>query len=163
MRRIVFVDTSVLTNVLDVPGKNGERDVVLPLFREMAQDGSTLIIPIAAIIEVGNHIAQLPGDDRRDRASRFEGFLRRSLDGKPPWVVSGASWDSAFLRELVDGHPRRPGMVALCTSRVGTGDGSILLEVERYRQRSDVPSAVPIELWSLDQGLSTYGAALLAR
>lgn len=162
MRRIVFLDTSVLTNVLDVPGKNGERDVVVPRFRELAKDGSTLIIPIAAVIEVGNHIAQLPGDARRDRSHRFESFLRQSLDGKPPWVVSGAIWDIEFLRELVEGHPRRPSMVTLCTAQVGTGDGSILLEVERFRQRSDVPSAIPIELWSLDGGLAAHGAALLA-
>ena len=148
----------MLLNVLDVPRKNGERTAVLPRFRKLATSGVALmVIPMAAVIEVGNHIAQLPGSERRDRAVRFADFLRQSLSGTPPWVVSDATWDAGFLDELVQGHAHRPGLVDLCSGGVGTGDGSILLELERYRKRSDVPSGLPVELWSLDEGLRAYG------
>ncbi len=159
MQRVVFLDTSVLLNVLDVPDKNGEKEAILPRFRELAKSGTALmVIPMAAVIEVGNHIAQLEnGAVRRQRMERFADFLRQSLSGRPPWVVSGAIWDAVFLSELVEGHQERPGMVDLSSGGVGAGDGSILLELERYRQRSDVPSKLPVELWSLDQGLQAYG------
>lgn len=159
MERVVFLDTSVLLNVLDVPRRKGQRDAVLPRFREVAKSGVALmVIPMAAVIEVGNHIAQVAdGGVRRDRMERFVRFLRQSLSGQPPWVVSGATWDAGFLAELVEGHERRPGMVDLSSGGVGAGDGSILLELERYRQRSDVPSRLPVELWSLDAGLQAYG------
>lgn len=158
MQRVVFLDTSVLLNVLDVPHKNGEREAVLPLFRDLVRSGVTLlIIPMAAVIEVGNHIAQLSGTERRERAQRFADFLLKSLDGTPPWVVSGATWDSGFLADLVTGHAHRPGMVDLASTGLGTGDGSILLELERYRRRSDLPSGRPVELWSLDRQLQAYG------
>lgn len=159
MQRVVFLDTSVLLNLLDVPRKNGEREAVLPRFRELAKSGAALmVIPMAAVIEVGNHIAQLAdGGVRRDRMDRFADFLRRSLSGTPPWVVSGSTWDAGFLAELVEGHEQRPGMVDLSSRGVGAGDGSILLELERYRRRSDVPSGLSVELWSLDEGLQAYG------
>ncbi len=159
MQRVVFLDTSVLLNVLDVPGKNGERQLVVPRFSELVRSGTTLmIIPMAAVIEVGNHISQLAdGGVRRDRMRRFADFLRKSLSGHPPWVVSGSTWDSEFLGELVEGRLGRPGLVDLSSGGVGAGDGSILLELERYRRRSDVPSQLPVELWSLDQGLQAYG------
>lgn len=159
MQRVVFLDSSVLLNILDVPHKNGERSVVVPKFLALAKSGTALmVIPMAAVIEVGNHIAQLPGADRRDRATRLADILRQSLTGTPPWVVSGTTWDADFLEHLLQGrHPHRPGMVDLCSTGMGTGDGSILLELERYRQRSDVPSGLPVELWSLDTALDAYG------
>lgn len=159
MQSVVFLDTSVLLNVLDVPNKNGERAAVVPRFKELARSrGSLMVIPMAAVIEVGNHIAQLDdGRVRRERMERFADFLRSSLSGTPPWVVSGATWDGPFLADLVEGHEQRPGIVDLSSTGVGAGDGSILLELERYRQRSDVPTKLPVELWSLDQGLQAYG------
>lgn len=69
MAEVVFVDSSVLLNLLDVPGKNSDRGGVTAEFKAHAASGVTLIIPMAAVVEVGNHIAQLPGHDRRDRAT----------------------------------------------------------------------------------------------
>lgn len=83
-------------------------------------------------------------------------FLRRALDDVAPWVVSGSAWDASFLRELVDGDAQRPGLVDLCGQEVGAGDVSILLELRRYRARSDVPSGLPVRLWTLDLGLRAY-------
>lgn len=161
MRRVVFLDTSILCNVLDVPGKNGERAAVMHRFTSLLKDGTVLVIPIAAVIETGNHVAQLPEGSRRDRSAVLETFLRRSLFATPPWVVSGASWDAGFLEDLLTGAARRPGMVDLCVRGVGTGDASILLEIERFRARTDLPSGLPVELWTLDRALRGQGQGLL--
>lgn len=156
MLSVVFLDTSVLLNILNVPRKNESRDDVIARYKALVLSGALLIIPIAVVIEVGNHIAQLTGGEPRAPAMAFADILKMSLRDAAPWVVSGASWDRDFLRQLVDGHSLRPGMVVLCQSGVGTGDGSILLELEGYRQRSDLPSGLPVGLWSLDEGLQAY-------
>ncbi len=155
MSAVVFVDTGVLLNLLDVPHKNSDREGVVREFKHLVSSGCLLIIPIAAVVEVGNHIAQLPGDLARDRAKRFVDFLRRSIGGQPPWVVSGARWDTDYLRALVEGN-HRPGLVDLATQGIGSGDASIMLEIDRYRARTDLPSGQPVRLWTLDRSLTAY-------
>lgn len=159
MAEVVFVDSSVLLNLLnllDVPGKNSDRGGVTTEFKAHAASGVTLIIPMAAVVEVGNHIAQLPGHDRRDRATRFVGMLRASLDGRAPWLVSGAGWDDDFLTGMLAGKHQLPGLVDLCSNEIGSGDASILHELYRYRSRTDLPGALPVRLWTLDRGLAAY-------
>lgn len=153
---VVFVDTNVLLNVLDVPDKNSDRDEVTAEFRQLVHDHATLVIPIAAVVEVGNHLAQLRGYERRDRTKRFVNFLRAAIAATSPWVISGASWDEAFLTGLLDGDDLRPGLLDLTTAGGGSGDASILLELQRYRARTDLPSALPVRLWTLDAGLAAY-------
>lgn len=159
MGDVVFVDTSVLLNVLDVPGKNSDREEVTSTFKKRVQEGHTFVIPATSVIEVGNHIAQLPdGGLRRDRARRFERFLLASLQGTPPWVVSGLVWDQTFLTGLIEGRTELhlPGLVDFASSQVGAGDAAILHERERYRSRVDVPSGQTVTIWTLDQGLAAY-------
>ncbi len=153
----MFVDSSVLLNVLDVPGMNSDSGRLIAEFKPLAQAGVTLVIPTAAVIEVGNHIAQLPvGGARRDRAVLFVRLLRSAVQRQAPWVIAGASWDEDFLARVVDGHAQLPGLVDLCTSGVGSGDASILAELQHYRERSDLPSALPVRLWTLDASLQAY-------
>ncbi len=59
MSAIVIVDTSVLLNILNVPGRNERRVEVLAELGGLIETGDHLFIPMAAIVEVGNHIAQL--------------------------------------------------------------------------------------------------------
>ncbi len=71
-------------------------------------------------------------------------------------MVSGASWDESFLRALLNGDSTRPTLEQLCADSVGSGDTSILLELQRYRERTDLPSGLPIRLWTLDAKLAAY-------
>jgi hypothetical protein len=96
------------------------------------------------------------GHERRDRAERFVDILRAAIAATSPWVVSGASWDEDFLTGLLDGDDLRPGLLDLTTSCVGSGDASILLELQRYRARTDLPSALPVRLWTLDIEQAAY-------
>lgn len=69
---VVIVDTSVLLNLLDVPGRNQGRDAALRRFEELLDAEVNLLLPVAAIFEAGNHIARLPdGRQRRGHAQRF--------------------------------------------------------------------------------------------
>ncbi|MFM5322136.1 hypothetical protein ACET9O_21380 [Aeromonas caviae] len=72
MSAISIIDTSVFLNLLDVPNRNGEREQVYQAFSEYVELGATFILPMATIIETGNHIAQNgDGGTRRATAQRF--------------------------------------------------------------------------------------------
>ncbi|MBO0612093.1 MAG: hypothetical protein RL122_1764 [Pseudomonadota bacterium] len=58
MSSICVIDTSVFTNLLKVPGRNQNEAEVLRAYQEYAELGCKFILPIATIVETGNHIAQ---------------------------------------------------------------------------------------------------------
>lgn len=157
VHEVVFVDSSILYNLLDIPQKNAERDIVVPEFRKLAAAGATtFIFPLTAVVETGNTIAQLPGTACRDRAEKFVGFLRMALDEREPWAVSGVAWNLGFFRSLVDGGAHGLGLVDFSTVGIGGGDASILLEIDHYRRR--IPSATPVRLWTRDHKLRSYAS-----
>lgn len=45
MAGVVFLDSSVLFNLLDVPGKNGDRTTVAAEFQRLSRAGSTFVFP----------------------------------------------------------------------------------------------------------------------
>jgi hypothetical protein len=155
MREVVFLDSSVLFNLLDVPGKNGDRGAVIAEFRRLAEGGATFVFPVTAVIETGNVIAQLAaGHARRTCMQRFVDWLQRALTTTAPLAVSGVPWDLDFLSALIDGSATRTGLVEFAMAGIGSGDASLLHEMDRYR--SKVPSATPIRLWSLDALLAAH-------
>lgn len=155
MTEVVFLDSSVLFNLLRVPHKCSDRAVVLAEFEELRLKGAIFVFPVTAVVETGNVIAQLDGYDRRVCMERLVGLLRHALGTVAPWAVSGVPWDGDFLGALIDGGGSRLPLVDFATSGIGSGDASLLLEIERYRAK--VPSATPIRLWTLDKVLSAYG------
>ncbi|MGH3695326.1 MAG: hypothetical protein ACRDRX_15290 [Pseudonocardiaceae bacterium] len=154
MTEVVFLDSSVLFNILEVPHKCSDRASVIDEFKKLVGDGATLVFPLTAVIETGNVIAQLAGHDRRVCMERFVRLLQQALSTTAPWAVSGVPWDGNFLSALIDGGDRRRPLVEYATMGIGSGDASLLLEIEFYRAR--VPSATPIRLWTLDKALSAH-------
>ena len=162
MRRVVFLDSSVLLNFLEVPRKSSQREEVLRRFAELRKPEAKalLVIPIAAVVEVGNHLAQLHRDERVKPCEAFGKLLRMAIEGRVPFVLSGAGWDGDFLTRLIEGPTPDRRMDVLCQRGVGAGDASILLEVEHYRDRVDVGSSTPCEIWTYDVGLRTMAGAI---
>lgn len=162
MADVVFIDTSVLLCILDVPGKNQDRAPLVEEFKNLVTtSGNTLILPVATIIETGNHIAQLPnGGLRRQRMEALSKLLINSSSATAPWVIGNAHWDSKFIENLVHGLPDRSlaGLTDLASQNVGVGDASIVHEMERYRSSTNTPSAQSIRLWTLDNGLHSISS-----
>jgi hypothetical protein len=156
MSEVVFIDTSVLVNLLDVPHLNADRKEVVATFLTDQVKGATFVLPVTTIIETGNHIAQIQGvgDIRRACAERLVGALRAALEAQPPWVLIGEVWNQAMVGAIVSGSVRRPSALTLLTQGVGMGDTGILAEVEAYRAR--IPSATPVRIWTLDASLAAY-------
>ena len=144
---IVLMDTSVFCNVLDVPGFNQNRDSILTELEERIQSRNTLLLPMAAVLETGNHIAQLAGGDvRRTLAQRFCNKVSEAIDGNSPWIPT-PFWEVEQLRiwlsEFTD-HAMRG---------VGMGDLSIIKEWER---QCELFPRRRVTIWSLDGDLQGY-------
>jgi len=72
MSSICLIDTSIFLNLLNVPNCNQNHDSVLQDFQTYIEAGCIFILPMATILETGNHIAQNgDGTIRRKTALRF--------------------------------------------------------------------------------------------
>lgn len=154
MSAIVIVDTSVLLNILDIPGRNQSRAEVLAELGKLIETSHHLFIPMAAIVEVGNHIAQIgSGALRRAAAERFIGEVRKALADEAPWKPINfpsnqevLSWLDAFPDAAMQG--------------LGMGDLSVKKEWEdlcaKYRMSR-------VRVWTLDDDLAGLDRAVVAR
>lgn len=154
--QVVFIDTSVLCALLDIPHMAQRRPEVLTEFKALREAGHTLVLPITTVIETGNHIAQLKdGTARRTCAERFAAMLQLVLDGQAPWRLHEVTWGQELLHALVHGREGvRPPLVELACRRVGSGDAAILVECEMFRADRQ---AVAVRVWTHDAGLAAHG------
>jgi len=80
MRRVEFVDTSILVEFLNVPGRSQHRKQVLAEFKRKRASGTHFVLPTAAVIETGNHVHHIAeGSKRLGCAQAFAQLL--SPDG----------------------------------------------------------------------------------
>jgi hypothetical protein len=145
MSAIVLVDSSVFLNILDVPDRNQCRDDVFARLSELIDTGAHLFIPMAAIVEVGNHIAHVKnGTQRRAAAERFVREVRSALDNQAPWKPVNFPTNQEVLGWL-DAFPES------ATRRVGMGDLSILKEWEACCRQYSLSH---VWVWTLDHDLA---------
>lgn len=161
MRIVEFVDTSVLVEILRVPGKSQKPEVVLDELRLRVAERRDLILPTAAVIETGNHIHHVPdGALRRSCAEEFAGLLDDSARGAAPWVLNDATWNGELLDRIRTGCSTGADLVGHATrgSRqgLGTGDLSVLAERDLYRDRRVDPRSVDVRVWSADTLLESF-------
>jgi hypothetical protein len=153
-RPVSFVDTSILCNLLPVPGRDQDRSAVLTEMKAKLHADETLILPVTAVIETGNFIAQLPrGDVRRSVAQLFSDMLELVLQGAAPWQLHRFMWDDQFLRTLLTGAGTAMTLVEHAVARVGSGDLCILAEREIYVARSGLAH---VSIWTADGSLASY-------
>lgn len=148
MSAVVIVDTCIFLNVLNVPAFNQHRTGVLERLESyLGDDSVTMLLPMAAIIETGNHIAQLAdGRQRRQFAQLFADEVRKALQGTAPWrptqMPSGEVIEQ-WLEYFPD-HAMR---------EIGMGDLSIIKEWEAACARHPYHR---VTIWSLDHAIAGY-------
>lgn len=152
MTTVTFVDTSVLCELLQVPGKSSPaQGAELAEEMDVRQDeGERFVIPVTALIEVGNHIAQCSGD-RRAVALRLVKLLEMAVVEGAPWTVLQTRFGSDFLAALRGGDSTGEPLEDLLAKKIGTGDVAILVERDQFRSASSVTTT---QVWTLDLGLS---------
>ena len=128
-RRILVFDTSVLCCWLNVPGKETagtasdrwDRARVDSLVRNERAKGSTFVLPLATVIETGNHIAQA-ANQRYELAIRFCKLLVQTAQANTPWTAfteQAEHWTAASLVQLASTWPD------LAKSGTSIGDATI--------------------------------------
>lgn len=144
-----FIDTSVMVNLLEVPGLCSDVQEIKKEWRKVVEAEEVLILPVATIIETGNHIAHIPdGNVRRKTAEKFGEYLRKTAEGEAPWQLYGVELDKEGLLYLAD------YITENATYEVGVGDVSIIYAYEQYKDK--VPGIGRIMIWSTDKHLQAY-------
>ena len=154
--RVLIIDTSVLCCLLAVPGKETcgsgkerwDKSRIEGLLAN--EQGSTLVLPLATIIETGNHIAQAPGD-RFTIATEFAKYLAATADGASPWAAfteQAVLWGSDKLRNLAENWP------SLAAAQTSIGDATIKDVAEFYAKAN-----YEVEIVTGDAGLKSYEPA----
>lgn len=142
-RRVEFLDTSILVELLRVPGVSGESrqyDKYEAEFEERRRGGAEFRLPVAAVLETGRHVDRVrDGHARRDCAQRFEKVLRATLDRTAPWSFAPLQWNAALLRSIVEPLGEAlPGLAeAQATKHLEMGDLLIVAEFLRARNSLD--------------------------
>lgn len=156
---VKFIDTSVMLNLLEVPEKCSDSSLVKEQWKECLAKKDVLIMPLATIIETGNHIAHITnGYARREIAAKFGEYLRKTAEGEAPWQLYGASIEKDELLYISD-H-----IEEFATRKVGIGDMSIIYAYEHYRD--EMPAIGTIMIWSTDlhlQGYQAYNVSMKRR
>jgi len=115
---------------------------------------STFVLPIATLIETGNHIAQAPSH-RFKCASSLAGYLREAADAQSPWAAftdQSALWQNENLRTLAQTWP------TLAKGGTSIGDHTIKDVAEYYAR-----AGYFVEILTGDAGLKAYEPTRLVK
>jgi hypothetical protein len=135
-RRVAIFDTSLFCCWLEVPGRetagsgtdlwNTER--VAFLVESELDKGSMIVLPLATIIETGNHISQAPRL-RFETANRLSEQLRKAAQSESPWAAfteQSILWEPDQLTLLADQWP------ALAARKISIADATIKHVADYY-------------------------------
>lgn len=155
MRRVLIIDTSILCVWLEVPDmdacgpehdKWNKQRVDAKIEMELQQK-TTFVLPLASIIETGNHIAQARRS-RRERAEALAELMRKSANQQSPWASfsdQSVLWSAEKLKSLAESWPE------LAAQRLSLGDATIKDVAEYYAQMG-----FAVEILTGDRGLKAY-------
>lgn len=154
-RKVIIFDTSVLCCWLKVPGKDTcgpdkdrwNFDRIDKTIAAEIKKSSTFVLPLAAIIETGNHITQAAGD-RYVLAQSLAELIRKTASGTEPWAAFSQQsplWDKTNLERLAAEWPK------LAAEKLSIGDATIKDVAEYYSA-----SGCTVEILTGDQGLKVH-------
>ena len=144
---ICIVDTSVFCNILDVEGRNQNKEQAFEELRGFLEEAYTLLLPFAAVYETGNHIAHIgDGGRRRQAAERFVEEVRKAISGSSPWTTTPIPDQQTSLGWL-DEFPDR------AMQEISLADLSIIKEFEK---QCELHRMRRVFIWSYDGDLNGY-------
>ncbi|WP_413175734.1 hypothetical protein [Anabaena azotica] len=156
MKKVLIIDTSILCVYLGVPGKETcgddndkwDKKRVDNRFLEEEKQGTKFILPLATIIETGNHIAQA-NSKRYEIAQAFADILIKVAEGIIPWAVFTTEldelWSKEKLKELAIEWPK------LASRNISLGDATIKNVAKFYAKIGS-----PVEIFTGDRELKAY-------
>lgn len=149
MGAICLIDTSIFLEILNVPHKASQSELIFQELKEKIEARESLFLPMATILETGNHIAKakkVDGNQRRICAEKFVNQVTQALEGKSPFTPISflkkedlQGWLKEFPDEAMQGR--------------GLGDLSIIHDWQRI---CDQNLGRRVYIWSLDKHLKGY-------
>ncbi|MEG4294130.1 type II toxin-antitoxin system VapC family toxin [Microcoleus sp. C2C3] len=155
MSSICLIDTSIFLEILNVPNYNQHRASVLEDFKTYSQAGCTFLLPMATILETGNHIAQNgDGTLRRKTAIRFVEQVKAAFAGIAPWRPTPFP-STAEILEWIDQFPDEAGKNKAPNKQEGTSFGDLSI-IQEFQKSCNIFSMSEVFIWSLDKDLENY-------
>lgn len=147
MSAVCLIDTSIFVEILNVPQKANNNQQILDELKEKIENNEKLFLPLATILETGNHIARIQnGNQRRQYAKLFVNEVQKALNGESPFQPiqfiqreEMQQWLNEFPESAMQGH--------------SLGDLSI---INNYKRISERHKGMKVNIWSLDEHLSAY-------
>ena len=157
-KSVVVIDTSILCVWLKIPGlencgPDDDRWDFARVDREIKRHIASrvpLILPLATIIETGNHIAKSAGE-RFALAGGLAQVMNKAADAESPWAAfseQSERWTPENLKRLAQDWPR------LAAQKMSIGDATIK-EVSDYYAKM----GCTVTLLTGDQQLAAYQPA----
>jgi hypothetical protein len=154
MRHILVIDTSVLCVWLEVPEKETcgplndlwDKARVDEFLEAEEKKGTLFVLPLAVIIETGNHIAQ--SKNAWECANALCKIIRKTIDTESPWADfshQDVLWSPDKLRLLVNEWPE------FAKAKFSIGDMTIKTVAEYYAE-----SRYVVHILTGDDGLKAY-------
>jgi predicted nucleic acid-binding protein len=158
MSSICLIDTSVFVNLLNVPNLNQDYQSVMDNFKNYAESGYTFLLPMATIIETGNHIAHNGnGDVRRQTAERFVKEVKAAFNEEAPWILSQFPQAEDILL-WIDQFPDLAGKNKIQKKekeKEGTSFADLSI-IQEYKKACAIFHMGEVFIWSTDSDLKTY-------
>ena len=159
--KVLVIDTSILCCWLEIPGKETcgndddkwERNRVKNLINEETKQGATIVLPLATIIETGNHISQARSM-KYECAKELANLINLAADNSTPWAAfsdQDSLWTSDELKRLALEWPE------LAMQNISLGDATIKLVAEYYAK-----GGYEVEILTGDSGLKSYQPTVVA-
>lgn len=155
-RKVLVIDTSMLCVWLEVPGMETcgsdadrwDKSRIDSLITNEIGNGATLVLPMATIIETGNHIAHVHGD-RYDVVHRLCDIMEMAADEQSPWAAftqQSKLWEKEGLKALAQ-RWREHGIAGQ-----SIGDASIAEVADFYAKMPNHS----VEILTGDAGLKAF-------
>lgn len=158
MNKIIVIDTSIMCCWLNIPGKETcgpqeeqwDHQKVIDKIQIENTRKTTFVLPLATIIETGNHIAQA-SNNRFNIACEFAQILNLTAERQTPWAAftdQTVLWDVQGLKALADNFPN------YATQGLSIGDATIKEVADYYSKTGSI-----VEIFTGDQQLRAYQPA----
>lgn len=154
-KKVIIFDTCVLCCWFNVPGKatcgpehdQWDNQRITNIVEQEKQLNTTFVLPLASIIEMGNHIA-LSAGDRFALATSFAQYIALTAESISPWAAFNEQdtlWSKDAMKTLSATWP------TLAAQGIGIGDATIKNVADFYAE-----SGYHVELLTGDQGLKAH-------
>lgn len=155
---IIIIDTSVFLNILEVPNKCQDKAQIIQEFKEYITLDAFFILPMATIIETGNHIAQSgDGNVRRETAKKFCEHIVKVINGDAPYKISNFPSNDE-IKSWINDFPNLAGRNKSNDTgkdkKEGTSFGDLTI-IQEFEKQTRLHKNYEIWIWSLDRDLKS--------